>query len=173
MKTNDEIIKEEIGAILDDLTRAYNNSGRKVSGQFERQLEAVYSHNTGTVRGVLYMSGRGATKKGNSGGKTVLEQIKIWQEKKGILAKYISELQAKSKKPFTDKKKKRLAEGLAFLITRKIHKEGTDREKWFRIYESVITDERIDKIIDRIAKENANRVVTSIRAHLEILEKEQ
>lgn len=154
--TNDKIIKEEIDSILEDIIALYYSSGRKASGQFEKGLEAVYEHNKGTIKGFVYLAGRGPTKnKGKSGDPTVLEQIKKWIKVKGI-------------RPI---KNDISLNSLAYLITRKIHEEGTKRSEWLKIYEQVITPERINQIIDRISELNVNMIVTQINAELEVLAK--
>ncbi len=154
--TNDEIIKEEIDAILDDIIQVYEQSGRKASGQFEEGLEAVYSHNKATIKGFVYLAGRGKTKKkGKAGEPTLQQQILKWIKIKGIsaIAEGIS------------------ANSLAYLIARKIHQQGTKRSEWLRIYEQVITPERIDSIIKRVSELNVNRIITEITAELEVLAK--
>jgi len=57
------------------------------------------------------------------------------------------------------------------LIARKIHKEGTKRSEWLKIYEQVITPQRIDSIIRRISELNVNGIITQINAELEVLAK--
>lgn len=152
--TNDEIIKEEIDSILVDLKAAYEKSGRKASGQFAEALEAVYEPNKGTIKGFTYLAGRGKTKKkGKAGEPTLKESILKWLKVKGI-------------RPLEEKM---TLSSLAFLIARKIHQSGTDRSKWFRIYEEVITPQRIKKIIDRVSRLNVNRLITEITVEIEIL----
>lgn len=156
MSEDDKIIKEEIDEILVDLKKAYEASGRKASGQFAEGLEAVYEPNKGTIRGYTYLAGRGKTKKkGKAGEKTLREQIFAWIKTKGI----------------RPREKGMKLSSLAYLIARSIHQKGTDRTKWFKIYEEVITVERINSIIDRISRLNVNRLVTEINAELEILAK--
>lgn len=154
--TNDEIIKEEIDSILADIIQVYEDSGRKVTGQFEEGLEAVYEPNKGTIRGYVYLAGRGKTKKkGKPGEPTLFTQIKQWIQDKGI-----------------DKISRDISlNSLAYLITRKIHAEGTKRSEWLRVYEQVITPERINQIIDRVTELNLNRLITEVRAELEVLAK--
>lgn len=154
--TNDEIIKEEIDAILDDIIQVYEQSGRKASGQFEEGLEAVYEPNKATIRGFVYLAGRGKTKKkGKAGEPTVQQQILKWLKTRGI-------------RPIEENMK---LSSLAYLIARKIHKEGTKRSEWLKIYEQVITPQRIDSIIQRISELNVNRIITEINAELEVLAK--
>lgn len=154
--TTDDIIKEEINAILSDILRLYEQSGRKASGQFEEGLEAVYSPFKATIKGFVYLAGRGKTKKkGKSGEPTLQQQILKWLKIKGI-------------RPIEEKMK---LNSLAFLIARKIHEEGTRRSEWLKIYEKVITPDRINSIIQRISELNVNRIITQIDAELEVLAK--
>lgn len=165
LKTDDEIIQEEIDAILVDLVIAYNNSGRKASGQFAEGLEAVYTPNKGVIRGFTYLAGRGPTKKkGKAGEPKLVESILKWMKVRGIAAKVRSEAK-------TSKAKIYKVRGVAWAIADKIHKKGTDRSKWFKIYEEVITGSRIQQIIDRLAVVSTNRIITEITAELEILAK--
>ena len=154
--TDDEVIKEEIDAILSDIIDVYEKSGRKASGQFAEGLEAIYSPYKATIKGYVYLAGRGKTKKkGKSGEPTLQQQILKWLKIKGIKAI----------------EKKISQKSLAFLIARKIHEEGTKRSEWLKIYEEVITPERIVSVIERINQLNVNRIITQINAQLEILAK--
>ena len=154
--TNDDIIKEEIDSILVDIIEVYEQSGRKASGEFEKGLEAVYEPNKGTIKGFVYLAGRGKTKKkGKAGEPTVQQNILEWLKTRGI-------------RPIEKKMK---LSSLAYLIARKIHKQGTKRSEWLRVYEQVITPERIDKIIDRVSELNVNKIITEITAELEVLAK--
>ena len=152
--TTDEVIKEEIESILDDIIKVYNSSGRKASGQFEEGLEAVYEPNKATIKGFVYLAGRGKTKKkGKPGEPTVQQQILKWLKVKGI-------------RPIKDNIS---INSLAYLIARKIHEKGTKRSEWLKIYEQVITPQRINDIIERISELNVNLLITEISAQLEIL----
>ena len=156
MSEDDKIIKEEIDEILVDLKKAYEASGRKASGQFAEGLEAVYEPNKGTIRGYTYLAGRGKTKKkGKAGEKTLREQIFAWIKTKGI----------------RPREKGMKLSSLAYLIARSIHQKGTDRTKWFKIYEEVITVERMNNIILKVGRLNVNRLVTQINAEFEVLAK--
>ena len=153
--TTDEVIKVEIESIINDIIKVYNDSGRRASGEFAEGLEAIYEPNKGTIKGYLYLAGHGPTKKKDMSGEPTVEQILKWIKIKGI-------------KPLEEKTS---LKSLAFLIARKIHREGTDRSKWLKIYEQVITPERIDSIIDRVSTLNVNKVVTEFKAKLEVFEK--
>lgn len=156
MKTNDEIIQEEIQSILDDIIKKYEESGRKVTGEFEKGLSAEFKPNEATIKGYVYLAGRGSTKKkGKAGEPTLQERILEWIKNRGIRSK----------------KKEIKQNSLAYLIARKIHKEGTNKDSWLRVYEEVITPERIDSIIEKISILNVNRIVSQISVELEVLAK--
>lgn len=154
--TDQEVIKEEIELILEDIIKVYEASGRKVSGQFAEGLEAIYEPYKATIRGFVYLAGRGKTKnKGKAGEPTVQQRILVWLKQRGI-------------RPI---KENMTLKSLSFAIAKKIHEQGTNKSNWLKIYEQVITPERIDKIIDRISELNVNRIITEIRAELEVLAK--
>ncbi len=159
MTESEQILKEEIDGILDDIREKYEASGRKASGQFAEGLEAVYESSAfqykGTIKGFTYLAGRGKTKNGNKGEPTVQQQILKWLNTRGI-------------KPI---EKKMTLNSLAYVIARKIHRQGTDRSLWLKIYEEVITPERIDRIIRRVSELNVNKIINQVRAEIEVLEK--
>ncbi len=156
MQTNDEIIHAEIESILNDITALYIKEGKKVTGQFADGLSAEYLPNEATIKGYTYLAGRGPTKKaGKAGEPTLQEQILKWIKAKGIKGKK-DDIKASS---------------LAFLIARKIHKEGTNSDFWLKIYEQVITPQRIDSIIEKVAELNVNKIINTVTAELEILAK--
>jgi hypothetical protein len=146
---DDKIIREEIDAILSDIRKFYEASGKKASGEFGKGLEAIYEPNKGTIRGFVYLAGRKAGKMPPVG--AILNWLKI----RGIRSV----------------RKNQSVRSLAWAIAKKIAKEGTKQENALKIYEEVITPQRINKIIDRVAKLNVNRIITEIRAELEVLAK--
>lgn len=147
--TTDEVIREEIGSILDDIRALYVSEGKKVSGEFEDKLDAVYLPNQGTIRGVLYLAGRRAGKM------PPVKNILEWVKARGL--RPIEENMTQT--------------SLAWAIAKKIAAEGTKKENQLKVYERVITPKRISQIIDRVSQLNVNRIVTEIRAELEILSK--
>lgn len=157
--SDDEIIKEEIEAILSDIRELYNNSGKRVSGDFEKELEAVYEPNKATIRGVKYLAGRPAGKQPPT------ENLKSWVEARGIHNK------VEPDSAIAKLGKEQRIRSLAFLIARKIAKEGTSKKNALKIYEEVITPQRINSIIDRVSKVNVDRLVTDLRIEIEILAK--
>ncbi|MBP0904841.1 hypothetical protein ACFSKN_04760 [Mariniflexile gromovii] len=148
-QTYNDVIKTEIEAIISDIIKVYNDSGKRTLGEFENGLEAVYGDNKATLLGYVYLDGRQAGKQ------PPVEAIKKWIEQKGI-------------KPLSDKMS---VSGLAWAIAKKIAKSGTNKENHLKIYEEVITPERINEIINKVSVFNANQFVNEIEASLEILAK--
>lgn len=148
-KTNNDIIKEEVEAVLSDIKKLYNSSGKRTSGNFETQLEARYSDNKAEIYGVTYLAGRVAGKM------PPVQAIEKWIKAKGIT-------------PYNDKL---TTTGLAWAIAKKIAKNGTKKENHLKVYEEVITPERIDSIIKKVSVFNVNYFINEIEVSLEILEK--
>lgn len=149
MMSDIEIIKEEIDSILEDIRDLYESSGKKVSGSFGEGLEAVYTHNSGTIRGFVYLAGRKAGKM------PPVKNILAWVKARGL-------------KSF---RRNKSASSIAWAIAKKIKKEGTNRESAMKIYEQVITPQRIDSIIERVSRLNVNRIITELTAEIKILAK--
>ena len=129
---NDKIIKEELEAIKAEIISIYNASGKRTTGEFEKGLKIDYSPNKGVLSGYAYLAGRKAGKM------PPVQAIENWVINKGI-------------KPIEANMK---TSTLAFLIARKIAKEGTKKENHLMIYDQVITPERIDKILQRLNQIN-------------------
>jgi hypothetical protein len=147
-KTSDELLRLEMDALLNELKEAYLKSGKKTSGQFGENLSVVYSPNSGTIRGNTYLAGRRA------GRMPPVANILEWIKQKGVFN-------------VTQKG----ASGLAWAIAKKIAREGTNKNNNFKIYEEVITPQRVQKIIDSVSRFNANRLITQITGEFEILAK--
>ena len=126
--SNQDIIREEIESIVSDIKELYNQSGKKVSGKFEKELEVVYSPNKAVIRGVVYLAGRKA------GRMPPVQRILEWVKARGIRAIERNVSQT----------------SLAWAIAKKIQKMGTKKENALNIYEKVITPQRINRIIERV-----------------------
>lgn len=131
-KTVTKILHDEFNSIRVDLIKRHNELGMKASGKWEKGLEVNATKHKSTLLGEHYtyqlVNGR------KNGKFPPRENIEQWIRDKGIQ----SELKVSI---------------LAFLIARKIAKEGT---KYFRqggtdLIDSVITPERIQSILDKIS----------------------
>lgn len=145
LDNNDAIIKEEFEAIKADIIALYNAGGKRTSGEFESGLEIVYNTNSATLSGYLYLAGRIAGKQ------PPIDAIEKWLVQKGI-------------KPIDDKMK---ISSLAFLIARKIAREGTNKENHQYVYDEVITPERIQMILDKLTKINVTSFVNEVTVMIE------
>ena len=149
--TQDDVIKEQIELLIDDIKIAYEKSGKKVSGEFAKGLEGRYYPDGADLYGYTYLAGRKAGKM------PPVEAIKKWIIAKGI-------------KPFKDNI---TTTSLAWAIAKKIAKQGTNKDYHYKIYQDVITPERIDEIIQKVAVFNVDYFVNQLTAQLEILEKDK
>ena len=138
MATTKQILKEEFESIMEDLKKKHIELGMKASGEWLDSLENTSEGNTGKVIGFDYtyylVNGRKPGEFPN------IDAIKKWIVDKGIVNRIKGEISISS---------------LAFLIARKIAKEGT---KYYQqggtdLVSAVVTDERIQGIIDRVGAE--------------------
>ena len=137
-----------MSALADDLKKKHISLGMPASGKWTKSVEATSDETSGTIWAEDYteylVNGRGPTKNAGTG-KPLIEIIKQWIIDKGI----------RSEIPLNS---------LAFLITRKIHKEGT---KYYRkggtdLMSAVITPARVQGIIDRVGVQAINELVLNI-----------
>ncbi|OXA85200.1 hypothetical protein [Flavobacterium hibernum] len=148
---NQRILIEEMEAIKADILAVYNASGKRTSGEFENGLELKYEPNKATLFGYEYLAGRRAGKM------PPIEAIEKWLEQKGI-------------KPIESTMK---ISTLAYLIARKIAKEGTRKESQLQIYKQVITPQRIQDIMTKISQINVQLFVWELNQMLGSLEENQ
>lgn len=137
---NSKIIAEEMEALKVEIIAEYNASGKRTSGEFEQGLEIKQNGTSATLLGYLYLGGRAAGKM------PPISAIEKWIQLKGI-----TPIEAKMK-----------TSTLAYLIARKIAKEGTNPENHLYIYDKIITPERIDKIMERLNKININAFINEV-----------
>ena len=145
---NQKILVQEMELIKADILQVYNASGKKASGEFERGLEIEYGADKAILKGYEYLAGRRAGKQ------PPIQAIEKWLNAKGI-------------KPLEDKMK---VSTLAYLIARKIAREGTKKESQLLIYKQVVTPERIDEIINKITQINVSLFVWELNEMLSTLD---
>ena len=141
---NQQHLKDEMEALKLEILAVYRASGKRTTGEFEKGLEVVYGSNSASLFGFEYLSGRRAGKQ------PPVKAIEDW-----IKAKGITPIEAKMK-----------VSTLAYLIARKIAKEGTKKENNLAIYTQVVTPERIDQILENIHKLNANAFIQEVVASI-------
>ena len=144
---NEKILAEEMELLKAEILGVYNASGKRTSGEFEQGLEIQQNGTKASLWGYLYLGGRA------SGKQPPIQAIEKWIEAKGI-------------KPIEDKMK---VSTLAYLIARKIAREGTNPENHLYIYDQVITPERIQSILDRLYKINVTAFVNEVSVTIQKL----
>lgn len=144
---NEKILKEELEALKAEIIQVYNASGKRTSGEFEQGLEIQVNGNSATLLGYLYLGGRAAGKQ------PPIAAIEKWIQLKGI-----TPIEAKMK-----------VSSLAYLIARKIAREGTNPENHLYIYDEVITPERIQEILDKLYKINVTAFINEVAVTVEKL----
>lgn len=117
----------------------YENSGMRASGKFANELNSSVKSNITSIKGTIegashgyFMEhGRGATKTLTAGNPTLKQIIRKWIDDKGITPNNISK------------------DSLAFLISRKIHREGWKPKNVYPngIISSVLNDVSINKLL--------------------------
>jgi len=151
---NDEYIKRELEKVRDEAIDLYNRSGKRVSGQWEKGVEVKSSGaNKAALYSYAYLAGRGRTRNGNNGEPTLQQRILIWLRARGI-------------RPIEENMK---LSSLAFIIARKIHREGTDKSRHRRVFEEILTPQRIDQIIQNVGRLNVMDFIEQIEVQLNIL----
>lgn len=142
-----DVLKQEFEELKKDLITAYNQKGMRASGNFEQQLEVKEGNFKIELLGVDYGQ---QLELGRRGGKfPPINAIKQWIEDKGIASRLNGEITTSQ---------------LAFLIASKIAREGWNREGYggVELISSVITAERMQKIIDKVGEKVTLQYTTEI-----------
>jgi hypothetical protein len=139
MIDNNTILKHEMETLKAEIIAVYNASGKRTTGEFEKGLEIKYGANSAVLSGYVYLAGR-------VGGKQPpIAAIEKWIIAKGIPIESTMKIST-----------------LAYLIARKIGKNGTKKENHLAIYDQVITPARIDEILEKINKINITVFVDEV-----------
>lgn len=158
MPTSKQIFQEEFDSISKDLVLKYKELGMKASGKFEEEIEVQAGDDFGRVIGVPYTTqlqeGRKPTERGGDG--SLLKAIEQWIVDKGIVGNIEGDISVSS---------------LAFLITRKIHREGWKRKNHggVELVTSVVTPKRMQSIIDRLGDAMTIEFTTVLRRQIKTI----
>ena len=153
MKTNREILEKEFEVLKQELTEKHISLGMQASGNWVESLEVVASDSSVTLLGNSYTeqlsNGR------EPGQMPPIQTIEQWILDKGI-APIESNITTST---------------LAFLIARKIAREGTRyfKEGGTDLVDSIITPQRIQLIIDQLSSFRINEFVSDVTGVLEEL----
>lgn len=144
MSSGAQILEQEFNKIRIDLIKAYEAKGMRASGQWANSLEVFASDLQGGIIGLNYSQ---QLETGRRAGKyPPIQAIEQWIVDKGIPTVDIS------------------ISSLAFLIARKISREGWDRSRFggVELISEVVTDERIQSIIDKYGDAKAVEFSTDV-----------
>jgi hypothetical protein len=150
-----DILQSFAARFIQDLRESMDSSGVTASGNFNRSLKAEIKPGQLVVTGLRYAGAIELGRKPTSGGGNgeLRQAIRSWVDDKGISPADISK------------------DSLAYIITRKIHREGTKlyrgtdyygRSKPSRVISGVIEDGRIEKL----AKSVVLDVISQFRTEL-------
>jgi hypothetical protein len=141
MNNTIDILTKEFEALKADLIAKHDELGMRASGNWADSLEVVVSENKAQLFGAKYSEQLEFGRKpgGSTGtGTSFSEAIEQWIRDKGIANRIEGEISVSS---------------LAFLIVRKIMREGWKREEHggVELISQVVTPERIQSILDKIS----------------------
>jgi len=150
-----DILQSFAARFIQDLRESMDSSGVTASGNFNKTLKATVTPNTVVVEGERYAGAIELGRKPTSGGGNgeLRKAIRSWIDDKGINPADISK------------------DSLAFIITRKIHREGTKlyrgtdsygRTKPSRVITGVIEDGRIEKLAQSVVLDVISQFRTEI-----------
>lgn len=141
------VLSKEFELLKNDLIKAYDAKGMRASGKFAESLEVKVTGLTAQLWGEDYAQQLETGRK--SGKFPPINAIEQWIKDKGIANQIQGQISISS---------------LAFLIARKIAQSGWKREEYggVELISSVVTDERIQKIIDEVGAEQAMIYTTEI-----------
>jgi hypothetical protein len=141
------VLSKEFEALKADLITAYDAKKMRASGKFADSLEVRVDGLKAQLWGESYAQ---QLETGRQAGRfPPIDAIKQWIVDKGIANRIEGQISISS---------------LAFLIARKIAREGWKREQFggVELISEVITEERIQKIIDEVGAEQALKYTTEI-----------
>lgn len=140
-------LSQEFESLKADLIQAYDRKGMRASGDFANSLEVVVDGFNAKLFGNDYAQ---QLETGRSAGKfPPINAILKWIDDKNISARLNGEITKNQ---------------LAFLIARKIAREGWNRQGFggVELISEVVTDERINKIIQEVGIEQTLVYTTEI-----------
>ncbi|MHA3787465.1 hypothetical protein ACX0HA_04580 [Flavobacterium hauense] len=154
MSNTTQILSAEFEALKNELIGRYDEIGMRASGQWAESLSVELGENSA---GILQESYGDQLEFGRKPGKQPpSEVIEQWLIAKGIAARLEKDISVSS---------------LAFLIARKIGREGWNRSEHggTQLISSVVTPQRIQAIIDKIGESQLNEFTTKISDYLNTL----
>jgi hypothetical protein len=149
METTQEILARRFDGLKTELAAAYNAKGMRASGKFEESLEVIATDTSVILIGEDYAQQLETGRRPGPVSKEGQESIKQWILDKGVFTAALEEISLSS---------------LAYLITRKIARDGFNREAHggVNLVSEVVTPEKIQSIIDEVGPTIATRYATDL-----------
>lgn len=154
MATTKDILQIEFDKLKVDIGAEYERLGMRASGDFKDSLGVRATDKRGQLLGNSYAE---QLEEGRKSGKfPPVEAIRKWIVDKGIVSNIKGNISVSS---------------LAFLIGRKISKQGWKREGFggVNLISNVLTPLRIQEIINNIGVSEAQKIVIKIEDQFKIL----
>ena len=146
MSNATQLLAAEFKLLRAEIIAAYEASGMEASGNWANTVKMEQTPNGYSITAADYINGRGPGKPPPS------EAIEAWIIKKGIAARLEKNMTVSS---------------LAFLIARKIAREGWQPKAGNEgIIDSVATPERIQQILDKVGESYLTDISTQIINYL-------
>lgn len=145
--SNQAILSEQFELMKADLIELYDAKGMRASGKWADSLEVIANEDNVKLIGEEYSQ---QLETGRQAGKfPPIADIKKWIIDKGVFNSALQTISLSS---------------LAFLIARKIAKNGWKRERFggVELISTIVTDQRIQKIIDEVGNAQIIQVSTEI-----------
>ena len=155
--TGSQILHAELEAIKQDLIAKHRSLGMEASGDWIGSVEVQTNRLSGVIKANHYteqlVHGRPPTETSTASSPTLKEVIEKWIYDKGI-------------QPLESNM---TISSLAFVIARKIHREGTEyfKQGGTDLVESVNTPQRIQQIIDRVTVVQVNLITSEITGFIQ------
>lgn len=133
------ILKQEFELIKQDLIKLYDAKGMRTTGKLAESLEVEVTQFSAVLKGAKHVEQMEYGRRPGKVSKQGVENIKEWILKKNVFNAAIAEIGLSS---------------LAFLIARKIAREGFKREGFggVNLVSEVVTPARIQSIIDKVGR---------------------
>lgn len=155
MSSSNQLLAAEFEALKNELIAKYDELGMRASGRWAESLSVSVSQNGAEILQEAY--GEQLENGRKPGKQPPSEAIEQWIKDKGIATRLENGMTISS---------------LAFLIARKIGREGWNRQQHggTELISSVVTPERIQQIIDIIGESQLNEFTLKISDYLDTLQ---
>ena len=152
--TTKEVLNIEFESLKKDIIELYDSKGMRASGGFADSLEVITDKNTSKLKGNNYAE---QLEYGRKKGKfPPIEDIRQWIKDKGIINNIKGNITISS---------------LAFLIARKISKQGWKRQRHggVDLISSIVTEKRMQSIINKVGVELTLTLVNRLENEFKIM----